>query len=238
MPGKKFTCLPIHSDIPFEDQILVFNRAASNEVKIVVATNAAESSVTLPDVDNVICLGLCKQILYNKASHRQMLASTWISRASATQRAGRTGRVRPGTVYRLYDRRTFQIHMEEFEPGEMLRTPLDSVILSLKELAPHDSPTELLQNCLEPPDISTIERSYKSLFQSNFISSPDDECDITTLGSFVSSLGIELALGSLVGLGIQMGVGAEVISMAAILSFPKAPWVMSSKSYRTEICCL
>lgn len=76
----------------------VFEKSKENEVKVIIATNAAESSVTLPEVDNVICLGLCKQIAYNEMSHRQMLIPTWISRASATQRAGRTGRLRPGTV--------------------------------------------------------------------------------------------------------------------------------------------
>jgi HrpA-like RNA helicase len=96
--GVQFVCFPIHSDIPFEDQMEVFNDCEEGQVKIIIATNAAESSVTLPNVDHVICLGLCKQIVYNELSHRQMLLPTWISRASATQRAGRTGRLRPGTV--------------------------------------------------------------------------------------------------------------------------------------------
>jgi len=198
-------------------------------VKIILGTNACESSVTLPDVDHVICLGLCKQIVYNEASHRQMLVPTWISRASATQRAGRTGRVRPGTVYRIYSRETYENYMDAFEPGEMLRIPLDSVILMLKEMLPEDAVTEILQTCLEPPNLSTIERSFTSLFSSHFITSPDDSCSITTLGAFVSALGIDLALGFLIGLGIQMGVGAEAIQIAAVLSFPKTPWIVSSK---------
>ena len=121
IPGIRFTCIPIHSDIPFEDQMLVFDASKEDEVKVVIATNAAESSLTLPEVDNVICLGLCKQIVYNEASHRQMLTPTWISKASATQRAGRTGRVRPGTVYRMYARECYETYMDSFEPGEMLR---------------------------------------------------------------------------------------------------------------------
>jgi HrpA-like RNA helicase len=96
--GVKYNCMPIHSDIPFEDQLDAFKTPGANEVNIIIATNAAESSVTLPAVDSVVCTGLCKQIIYNETSHRQMLLPTWISRASATQRAGRTGRLRPGTV--------------------------------------------------------------------------------------------------------------------------------------------
>ena len=96
MTGIRYTCFPIHGDIPFEEQMNAFNDPEEDEVKVIIATNAAESSVTLPAVDHVICLGLCKQIIYNQATHRQMLTPAWISRASATQRAGRTGRVRPG----------------------------------------------------------------------------------------------------------------------------------------------
>ena len=95
-PGVTFTCIPVHSDIPFEDQMTVFDE--TDEVKIIIATNAAESSLTIPDCDHVICTGLQKQITYNASSHRQMLSPCWISRASARQRSGRVGRVRPGTV--------------------------------------------------------------------------------------------------------------------------------------------
>jgi ATP-dependent RNA helicase DHX57 len=245
VPGLTFTCFPIHSEIPFEDQMNVFQPAGPNEVKIIIATNAAESSVTLPDCDHVICLGLCKQIVYNELSHRQMLLPTWISRASSTQRAGRTSRVRAGgTVYRIYTRETLQSHMAEFEPGEMLRIPLDSVILMLKQIITDEAVTDSLLNCLEPPELSTIGRSFESLYQSHFITSPDDDCDITTLGTFVSSLGIDLTLGSLIGLGIQFGVGAEAIEMAAILSFPKSPWVISNaliheaKSFNGTCLCV
>jgi HrpA-like RNA helicase len=227
LPGVRFTCIPIHSDIPFEDQMTAFDTPEPDEVKVIIATNAAESSVTLPDVDQVICLGLCKQIEYNESSHRQILLPVWISKASATQRAGRTGRLRPGVVYRLYTRNTYENYMGEFEPGEMVRIPLDSVILSLKEMLKEEA-TPVLLDCLEPPDISTIERSFQSLYDSNFISEPDDQGDITVLGSFVNALGVDLTLGSLIGYGIQMGVGPEAIEMAAVLSFPKQPWVMTN----------
>lgn len=227
VPGSRFTCYPIHGDIPFEEQMTAFDSPDRDEVKVVIATNAAESSVTLPDVDHVICLGLCKQIVYNASSHRQMLMPAWISRASATQRAGRTGRVRKGNVYRLYTRTVFEKGMDLFETGEMLRIPLDSVILTLKEMLQEEA-TPVLLDCLEPPDLSTIERSFRSLCTSNFITEPDDSGNITTLGKFVSSLGIDLTLGSLIGLGIQFGVGPEAIEMAAVLSFPKTPWVMTN----------
>ncbi|CAB9523236.1 Probable ATP-dependent RNA helicase spindle-E [Seminavis robusta] len=226
VPGVTYTCIPVHGDIPFEDQMAVFEE--TNEVKIIVATNAAESSITLPDCDHVICTGLQKQITYNASSHRQMLSPTWISRASAQQRSGRVGRVRPGTVYRLYTKEAYETLMKQFESGEMLRMPLDAVILQLKEILNGEETTPALLECLEPPDLSTIERSYQSLYKANFITQPHDYGEITHLGAFVSAIGIDLTLGALIGLGIQFGVGPEAIDLAAVLSFPKTPWLVSS----------
>jgi len=232
VPGVEFVCLPIHSDVPFEEQMAAFEPPGEGEVKVIIATNAAESSVTLPDVDHVICLGLCKQIMYNNQSHRQMLSSTWISRASATQRAGRTGRVRPGNVYRLYSRNCFKHYMDPYESGEMVRIPLDQVILSLRDMM-NEAVTPILLDCLEPPDVTNIERSFESLHTSNFITDASDQGEITSLGGLVVALGIDLALGALVGLGIQFGVPAEAIELAAILSMPKTPWKISSPMYHS-----
>jgi hypothetical protein len=147
-------------------------------------------------------------------------------------RAGRTGRVRPGNVYRLYTRHAYESYMDEFEPGEMGRIPLDSVILMLKQML-HEEVKPVLMACIEPPDMNTIERSFQSLHKWNFISEPDDHGEITTLGSFVSSLGIDLAFGSFIGLGIQFGVAAEAIEMAAAMSFPKTPFQITSPLIHT-----
>lgn len=110
--NTKFKLFAIHSEIPFEDQEAAFLPVEPDEIKIIIATNAAESSVTLPDVDLVICLGYLiivrihyisyysrsgthKASQYLPGNHRLQIRNTWISKASATQRAGRTGRLRP-----------------------------------------------------------------------------------------------------------------------------------------------
>lgn len=99
-----FKIIPLYSELSDEDQELAFKPANASkfEIKIVIATNIAESSITLPDVDTVICLGTHKSMEYSTTNHSAMLVKQWITKDSATQRAGRTGRVRPGTVYRLY----------------------------------------------------------------------------------------------------------------------------------------
>jgi HrpA-like RNA helicase len=233
VPGARFTCIPMHSDVPFDEQMTAFEKPADDEIKIIIGTNVAESSITLPDVDHVICLGFHKHIVYNPASHRQLLTPAWISQANAIQRAGRTGRVRNGNVYRLYTRDAFENYMTRFEIGEMSRVPLDSVILDIKQMLNAEATPVLLQ-CLEPPQMETIERSFESLYKQRFLSTPDDGGDVTNLGAFVSSIGVDLMLGSLIGLGVQFGVGAEAIEIAAILSFSKSPWVITNLLYHEE----
>lgn len=227
--SKRITCCPIHSDIPFEEQQQALVRPEQDEVKIIIATNAAESSLTIPDVDNVVCLGLCKQLSYNAKSHRQKLVPAWISKANAIQRAGRTGRVAPGTVYRLYPREVYECGFAPFEMGEMLRIPLDSVVLMLKEIIPqYESVTSVLRSCLEPPDLGSIDNSLRHLHKARFTTTGNDDSGITQLGKFVLALGVDLTLGSLVGLGIQFGVGPESIQLAGVLSCDKGPWLMSN----------
>ncbi|KAL7470822.1 hypothetical protein ACHAXS_011092 [Conticribra weissflogii] len=226
-PGVKFKCFPVHSEIPFEEQMDIFAEPEKDEVKVIIATNVAESSITLPSVDHVICLGFCRQIEYNKQSHRQILLPAWISHASSQQRAGRTGRVREGSVYRLYTREAFEVYMDRFERGEMQRIPLDSVILMLKQIMGKEV-IPIFNECLEPPNLDTIDRSFQSLHRWNFITESNDGSEITRLSTFASSLGIDLSLGSFIGLGIQFCVAAEAIQMAAIMSVQRTPFQISS----------
>jgi HrpA-like RNA helicase len=73
----KTLLLAVHSDIPHEQQLLAFQPTAPDEIKIVIATNAAESSVTIPDVDHVICLGASKVLTYNARQHTTQLVNSW-----------------------------------------------------------------------------------------------------------------------------------------------------------------
>jgi ATP-dependent RNA helicase DHX57 len=220
----RYTCFPIHSDIAFSEKMAALETPALDEIKIIIGTNAAESSITFPDVDHVICLGLQKQILYDEASHAQLLCPTWISRANAIQRAGRTGRTGNGNVYRLYSRKSFEEYMLCNEIGEMSRVPLDSVILAVKATV-NEPAIEVLTQCLEPPNLKTVQNAFVRLYNQKFLSSPNDGGSITNLGSMVASLGVDLKLGTLIGLGIQFGVAPEAIELATILSFSKSPWI-------------
>lgn len=223
--ATNYMVLSVHSDIPFDDQMKIFGCRKNGEVRVIVATNAAESSITLPDVDHVFDFGLHKSITYNAKSHRQRLEASWISKASAIQRMGRTGRVRPGTVYRLYPKKIFTDYMTMFDVGEIVRVPLDATILNLRTIL--DGPiSSILNQCIESPDITNIQNSFSSLFERRFISQPNDEFQLTHIGTLVAELGIDLNLGAMISLGILFGLIPETIELAAVLSCPQTPWLI------------
>ena len=101
--------------------------------------------MTLPDVDAVICLGTAKQLTFDPERGISRLRREWISKASATQRAGRTARTRPGTVYRLYPRQLYEA-FHDFNPSEITTMPLENTLLQLRTMAgTGESIVELLQ---------------------------------------------------------------------------------------------
>ncbi|KAH8060933.1 hypothetical protein JL722_4223 [Aureococcus anophagefferens] len=188
------------ADVPFEDQLAVFSGAGAGTIRVILATNAAESGVTIPDCDHVIDLGLAKQIVYNAASHRSLLSQAWISKSSAVQRAGRTGRVRPGHVYRLYAKERYDA-LDEHATSEIHRCPLDATVLNLMTLsnATDLSAADMLAETVEPPSEAAVARSFAELHASGFIDSPDSD-------------------------EAQLGMLGDATTLAAALSLPKSPW--------------
>lgn len=233
-PFPKYLVFPIHSDIPADEQELAFGVTPSDKVKVVVATNAAESSVTIPDCDVVICLGTHKSLQYSALNHRTQLVNTWISKASSTQRAGRTGRVRPGAVYRLYSKALFE-GMHDHEVAEVHRRPLQDVLLSmwvtLEDAVGFQGVTPFLQGLIEAPDMRNIAQSYQYLYESDLITDPSDDGYLTAMGRLSGELPVDIALGRMIAYGVMLGVAAEAIVLAAALSLPKAPFRYANPIY-------
>eukprot|EP01036_Dinobryon_divergens_P034678 gene34678-44844_t len=232
-----FRVFAIHSDIPFEDQEAAFLPTAPDEVKVVIATNAAESSITLPDVDVVICLGTHKSMRYVKQYHCEQLVNTWISKASATQRAGRTGRVRPGSVYRLYSRNLSE-KFDDHEVAEVHRQPLQDIILRLRAMLEDTDSFEgvvpVLMDLLEPPDMENVGKSFDYLFNADMLSRPDDSGELTSLGKFAGNLPIDLRHTRLLAYGIALGLKNEAVVMAAAFTLAKPPFIFGSPLIFTD----
>ncbi|ORY36721.1 P-loop containing nucleoside triphosphate hydrolase protein [Rhizoclosmatium globosum] len=98
------------------------------------ATNVAETSLTIPGIKYVIDCGKVKERRYDTHSGVQTFQIGWTSRASADQRAGRAGRVGPGHCYRLFSSAVFANHFEQFSRPEMLRVPIEGVVLQMKSM--------------------------------------------------------------------------------------------------------
>jgi ATP-dependent RNA helicase TDRD9 len=143
---------------------------------VILATNIAESSITVADVRYIVDFGLTKEVFYDPHTKYESLELTWTSRASADQRRGRAGRAQKGDVFRLYPQKFFFEEMEEYARPEMQRSPLEQLLLQVKLLSPFGSPKKILEQSLQPPKMSAIDASLKSLQLVGAIGLPTERC--------------------------------------------------------------
>ncbi|KAG6591080.1 putative ATP-dependent RNA helicase [Phytophthora cinnamomi] len=206
--GQNVQVLVLHSGIELEHQQEAFKLLGEKSTKIILSTNIAESSVTIPDVTHVINCAIEKQIEMPNAgsSHAEVLVDTWCSRASALQRSGRAGRVMPGTAFHLFTEAFRDRCMAEYNTPEMLRKPLDRIVLQLKgRLNQFGVPSALLRQALDAPDLSHIDGAYKLLSSFDAIDSEEEEDSrLTRFGSFVCQLPLSLELCRLLMTGAYM----------------------------------
>lgn len=198
----------LHSSLELEYQQEAFRTIAYRSTKIILSTNIAESSVTIPDVTHVINCGIEKQIDMPNAgsSHAEVLIDSWCSRASAKQRSGRAGRVMPGVAFHLFPEAFHDTCLLEYSTPEMLRKPLDRIILLLKgKMTEFGTPSELLTKSLDAPNLQHIEGAYKVLAHFDAIDSPTEAtAKMTTFGAFVCHLPLNLHLCRLVMTGLHL----------------------------------
>ncbi|BEJ13137.1 hypothetical protein CspHIS471_0303110 [Cutaneotrichosporon sp. HIS471] len=128
------TVLPLYSLLSQDAQMAVFRPPPEGHRLVIVSTNVAETSLTIPGVRYVVDSGRAKERQYDHASGVQTFAVSWISKASAAQRAGRAGRTGPGHCYRLYSSALFEDHMPAFGEPEILRMPIEGVVLNMKAM--------------------------------------------------------------------------------------------------------
>ena len=158
--SEKVRILPLYSQLPTKAQLRVFETPPENTRVIVLATNVAETSLTIPGIRYVFDCGRAKEKKYDTNTGVQTFEVGWISKASANQRAGRAGRTGPGHVYRLYSSAVYERDFEEHAIPEILRTPIEGVVLQLKSMnlrniASFPFPT--------PPDLGSLLKAEKLL---------------------------------------------------------------------------
>lgn len=201
--------LPLYARLSAAEQMKVF--APHGGRRIVLATNVAETSLTVPGIRYVVDPGYARMSRYNHRTKVQRLPIEAISKASADQRKGRCGRVAAGVCIRLYSEADFNAR-EQFTEPEILRTNLASVILQMKALklgAVEEFPF------VEPPDSRMIKDGYETLHELGAI---DEKGELTKLGAQLAKLPIDPRLGRMILAGAAERSLREVLVIAAALS--------------------
>ncbi|KAI5707002.1 hypothetical protein M8J76_016445 [Diaphorina citri] len=235
-PEVQWKIVVLHSSIPKEQQDLVFTRFPPGVRKIVLSTNIAESSITVPDVKYVVDFCLTKVLTVAEGSNYSSLQLEWASESSCQQRAGRVGRVSEGRVYYMVTSDFYnQLPIED--TPEMLRSPLDSLVLHAKMLDLGE-PVHIFGLAMDPPDIGNIKRTILSLKEigalfptTNGDEYREDDGDITYMGEVMSSLPVDPRVAKLIFLGYIFNLLDDCVIMAAAMSV-KNPF---SSPYREEM---
>ena len=215
LPGDKGTLwvLPLYSNLGSQDQYKVFQKTPAGVRKVILATNIAETSITIPGIRYVVDTGMVKVRTFHPKLGLDTLSVMPISKSSARQRAGRAGRESPGTVYRLYTEAGFTSLDESMVP-EILRTNLASVILQLKAIGVEDI---MDFEFMEPPSRSGLLKGLETLFS---LAALNSDGKLTDIGRQMSKLPIEVRLGKVLlsSLKEKFGCTSEIVSIISMLS--------------------
>jgi ATP-dependent helicase HrpA len=203
--------LPLYSRLAQDEQERVFR--PSGRRRIVLATNVAETSLTVPGIRAVIDTGVARISRYSHRSRLQRLPIEKISQASANQRTGRCGRVGPGIAIRLYSEEDYRARPEFTEP-EIQRTNLAAVILQMHALKLGDIEAFPF---VEPPDGRYVRDGQRTLREINALS---DEGQLTEMGRRLAKLPLDPRLGRILLAGVDERCLEEVAIIAAALSVP------------------
>ncbi|KAF8714746.1 hypothetical protein HU200_027269 [Digitaria exilis] len=212
--------LPLHSLLGPSDQRKVFQSPPDKFRKVIVATDIAETSITIDDVIYVVDTGKHKQNRYNPRKKMSSIVEDWISRANAKQRRGRAGRVKPGLCFCLYTRHRFENVMRPFQVPEMLRMPLTELCLQIKSLHLGDIKSFLLK-AVEPPNEESISSAVDLLYK---VGAFEGHEELSPLGYHLAKLPVDVLIGKMMLYGAIFGCLSPILSVAAYLSY-KSPFL-------------
>ena len=204
--------LPVYANLPSEMQSKIFEPAPPGSRKVVIATNIAETSITIDGVYYVIDPGFVKQKAYDPKLGMDSLVVTPISQAQAKQRAGRAGRTGPGKAFRLYTEAAFQSEMLPTSIPEIQRQNLSNTILMLKAMGINDL---LHFDFMDPPPTNTMLTALEELYA---LSALDDEGLLTRLGRKMADFPMEPALAKTLIFSTALECSDEILSIVAMLS--------------------
>lgn len=204
--------LPVYSALPSEMQSRIFEPAPPGARKVVLATNIAETSITIDGIFFVVDPGFVKQNAYDPKLGMDSLVVVPISRASAQQRAGRAGRTGPGKCFRLYTQQAFETEMLPTTIPEIQRQNLANTILLLKASGINDL---LHFGFMDPPPNNTMLTALEELYA---LSALDDEGLLTRLGRKMADFPVEPSLAKALVYSVDLGCADEMLTIVSMLN--------------------
>ena len=216
---RGWNVFPLHSTIAMEEQEQAFLISRAGVRKIVIATNIAETGITIPDVTCVIDTGKHKEMRFDERRQLSRLMESFISRANAKQRRGRAGRVQKGLCFHLFTKLRHDTLLPDQQTPEMLRLSLQDLVLRVK-ICKLGGIEQTLSEALDPPSGRNVRRAVDALIDVKALTAAED---LTPLGRQLASLPLDVFLGKLILLGSIFGCLDATLSIAAILS-SKSPF--------------
>ncbi|KAF9077697.1 P-loop containing nucleoside triphosphate hydrolase protein [Rhodocollybia butyracea] len=204
--------VPLYSLLPSDKQMRVFQPPPPGHRLVVVATNVAETSLTIPNIRYVVDCGRAKERRYDVTNGIQAFQIAWTSKASAAQRAGRAGRTGPGHCYRLYSSALYEHHFDPFSNPEILRMPIEGVVLQMKGMhidAVINFPFPT------PPDRISLQKAEKVL---QYLGALNKEAQITELGKTMSLFPLSPRFSRMLVSGQQHKCLPYVVAIVSALS--------------------
>ncbi|GJE86121.1 ATP-dependent RNA helicase [Phanerochaete sordida] len=205
----------LHSTVPLQEQQKIFDPAAPGVRRIILATNIAETSVTIPDVVYVVDSAKVKEQRYDPERHISSLVSAWVGSSNLNQRAGRAGRHRAGEYYGILGRQRAD-NLHPHQTVEMKRVDLSNVVMHVKALNfPAMTVEEVLANTIEPPPVERVEAAMNTL---QMVGALDGGKNLTSLGRVLLQLPIDAQMGRLVLFGSFFRCLDQALTLAAVLT--------------------
>ncbi|XP_045695817.1 ATP-dependent RNA helicase DHX29 isoform X2 [Phyllostomus hastatus] len=217
--SERYKVIALHSILSTQDQAAAFTLPPPGVRKVVLATNIAETGITIPDVVFVVDTGRTKENKYHESSQMSSLVETFVSKASALQRQGRAGRVRDGVCFRMYTRERFEGFLDYSVP-EILRVPLEELCLHIMKcsLGP---PEDFLSKALDPPQPQVISSAMHLLRRIG--ACEPSEPRLTPLGQHLAALPVNVKIGKMLIFGAVFGCLDPVATLAAVMT-EKSPF--------------
>ena len=228
LDSASFDILPLYGRMSPDEQRRIFKH--TGKTRVVLATNIAETSLTIPGIAYVVDTGSARISRYNAQSRIQGLPVEDISKASARQRTGRAGRVKPGVCIRLYSPEDFE-KRDEFTEPEIRRSNLANVVLQLRSLGLE------LENFpfLQPPPHSAFRGAYKTLFELGALTADNSSGHVTKLGREMTRLPMDVALSAVLLRARESGVLQPALIVCSALSIQDPRVVPGEEPERTRI---